>query len=92
MPRNVRNFWIELDVDGRKTLIACGPVARDGGFRLRVFMRDKGSIVRAMDVEGSAPDDGDGELILTASEGIDVDAGSSALVVVTRRDAPKGGR
>jgi hypothetical protein len=44
MPRNVRNFWIELDVDGRKERVETGPVKADGGFSLTIRMRDKGSI------------------------------------------------
>lgn len=44
MPRNVRNFWIELEIDGRKTKVATGPRSRDGGFNLKVLMREKGQI------------------------------------------------
>ena len=57
MPRNVRNFWIELNVDGR-TPIAAGPVARDGGFELTVKQRDKGGILYALTVRGYADDNG----------------------------------
>lgn len=44
MPRNVRNFWIELQVDGRYTPIATGPVSKDGGFRVKVRIRENGTI------------------------------------------------
>lgn len=44
MPRVVRNFWIELEVDGRKEKVATGPRSASGGFQMRVFMREKGSI------------------------------------------------
>jgi hypothetical protein len=40
MPQNVRNFWIELEVDGRKSKIATGPVSKDGTFSLDVSMRN----------------------------------------------------
>ena len=53
MPRNVRNFWIELDVDGRKKRVATGPRSKDGGFRLIVYQREKGGIVKALNVFGS---------------------------------------
>ena len=43
-PRNVRNFWIELDVDGRETEIATGPVAKDGGFSMSILIRENGKI------------------------------------------------
>ena len=42
MPKNVRNFWIELEVDGRKTKIATGPRSKDGGFKLILKMRENG--------------------------------------------------
>lgn len=43
-PRNVRNFWIELFVDGKKTRIATGPASKDGGFDLYIKIREKGSV------------------------------------------------
>lgn len=46
MARNVRNFWIELEIDGRVTKVATGPRRKDGGFLLKVHMRDKGEICR----------------------------------------------
>jgi len=51
MPRNVRNFWIEADVDGR-TSIGAGPKSKDGGFSLSIFMRDKGSIKKVVNITG----------------------------------------
>jgi hypothetical protein len=44
MPRNVRNFWIELDVDGRRNNIETGPVRKDGGFSETIRIRNRGSI------------------------------------------------
>lgn len=44
MPRNVRNFWLTLKVDGKKTDVATGPRARSGGFRCHVLMRSEGAI------------------------------------------------
>lgn len=58
MPRNVRNFWIKLTVDGKQGRIETGPKARDGGFSLVVLMRDKGGISRAASIEGHALSDG----------------------------------
>ncbi len=57
-PRNVRNFWLELDVDGRSTRIAAGPVARDGGFDLVIKMRSAGDVVETVHVTGRADQDG----------------------------------
>lgn len=45
MPRNVRNFWVELEVDGRKQrAMATGPRNADGGFSLRIYQRDNGQV------------------------------------------------
>ena len=42
--RNIRNFWLELDVDGRKSNIATGPRSLNGGFKLIVKMKKNGKI------------------------------------------------
>ena len=44
MPRNVRNFWIEVEVDGRASRIETGPVSSEGGFRVIVRQRDAGGV------------------------------------------------
>jgi len=44
MPRNVRNFWIAASVDGREAPIGSGPKAKDGGFLMNIYQRDKGRI------------------------------------------------
>lgn len=45
MPRNTRNFWIELQVDGHKQ-IATGPRSKDGGFEMTIKLRENGEISR----------------------------------------------
>jgi len=62
MPRNVRNFWIELDVDGRKSTVETGPRSRDGGFELTIYQRHKGEVRRALEVRGYGDFSGDGAL------------------------------
>ena len=52
MPKNVRNFWIELVVDGKKTKVATGPRSKSGGFSLTVKQRDLGGIRTAVEVVG----------------------------------------
>lgn len=54
MPRNVRNFWLELTVDGASRRIETGPRSKEGGFTLNILMRDKGGIVRAGHITGRA--------------------------------------
>lgn len=64
MPRNVRNFWLELTVDGSATRVETGPRSKDGGFSLVILQRDKGGITRTMEVYGRALNDG--SLVLQA--------------------------
>lgn len=40
----VRNFWITVGVDGRKTDVGTGPRAKDGGFCARIYIRDRGRV------------------------------------------------
>ena len=63
MPRNVRNFWIELDVDARKKTVATGPQSATGGFTQRIHMRDEGCVWLAGTLRGKASSDG--ELVLS---------------------------
>jgi len=65
MPRNVRNFWIECDIDGRENVLAGGPKAKDGGFTLTVKMRDEGGISTPLRIDGYARTDG--KLVLLVS-------------------------
>lgn len=65
MPRNVRNFWLELSVDGSQKTIATGPRNKDGGFTLTILQRDKGDIVRAMEVWGRVSSEG--KIVLSAN-------------------------
>jgi len=44
MPKNVRNFWLECEVDGRRETVACGPRAKDGGLRLKLKVRNRGEV------------------------------------------------
>lgn len=43
-PRVVRNFWIELEVDGKKEKIATGPKNSGGGFRCAIKVRENGAV------------------------------------------------
>ena len=59
MPRNVRNFWIELSVDGRDSRVETGPVRKDGGFDMTIRIREGKSISdRLMRISGTADDEG----------------------------------
>lgn len=47
----VRNFWIDADIDGRKTMLSGGPRAKDGGMLVNIYQRDDGGIHRALRIE-----------------------------------------
>jgi hypothetical protein len=49
-PRNVRNFWFEADVDGRASRVSGGPVAKDGGMDLTLFVREHKEVSRAISI------------------------------------------
>jgi hypothetical protein len=64
MPRNVRNFWVEVEIDGRKTKFAGGPRSKDGGLRVTIKQRHRGKVVKALEVEGQA----EGEELLLSTQ------------------------
>jgi hypothetical protein len=55
---SVRNFWLEAHVDGRKTPIGTGPVSRDGGMFLELYIRDEGDIKQACRIACQSTRDG----------------------------------
>ena len=43
-----RNFWIEAEVEGRKTSLAGGPRSKDGGMDVFLTVREDGGIREAV--------------------------------------------
>lgn len=58
MPRSVRNFWIDGDVDGGRKSLSGGPRARDGGISLTLYQRNDGDVATALTVHCVAGKDG----------------------------------
>lgn len=58
MPRNVRNFWLDGEIDGRKERLEGGPVSKEGGFSLQVKMREEGDISIPVTLRGWASREG----------------------------------
>ena len=56
MPRNVRNWWIEGNIDGRKSALSGGPVSKDGGIDITIYQRDKGQVLDVLIIKGIAHD------------------------------------
>jgi hypothetical protein len=79
MPRNVRNFWLDADVEGRTTRLTGGPVSRDGGFNLDIRMRDDGCVTKPVSITGRAYPDG------TLMLRVFVEGSDAPIVVTTKR-------
>lgn len=63
MPRNVRNFWIDLDLDGYEKVIGAGPKTKEGGFSTQIYIRNRGCVEKILSINGRAIGN---ELILSA--------------------------
>ena len=48
MPRNVRNSWVAVDIDGRSTPLEGGPKGAGGGMSGAVYVRHKGEVEKAL--------------------------------------------
>jgi hypothetical protein len=48
MPRNVRNAWVTVEPEGRRTPIATGPRAANGSTLVTVDVRKNGGVHRAL--------------------------------------------
>jgi hypothetical protein len=55
--RAVRNWFIDLDVDGRESSVQTGPKAKGGGFWFRLLQRKEGGAVEALSLRGVAQGD-----------------------------------
>lgn len=55
-PRNVRNAWMNAQIDGRGP-IATGPVSADGQMQVRFFVRDNGRVIPSVSIETVATRD-----------------------------------
>ena len=65
----MRNFWIEGQIDGRKSRITGGPQSSGGGFDLTVYQRDDGESKVGARITGRVVN---GELILDVDPGAGV--------------------
>ena len=65
MPRNVRNFWLKSDIDGRQSRLTGGPRSKDGGFDLTVYVRDNSKVREALNILGRVYD---GKVHLTVQD------------------------
>ena len=57
-PHNVRNFYIEVEIDGYKTTLRGGSPSKDGGMKVTLYQRDSGEITKALTVDCTADSEG----------------------------------
>ena len=58
MPRVVRNFWVDLSVDGRKPDISTGPKRGDGELSLTLSQNHDGEVRQVLKVESEVKPNG----------------------------------
>lgn len=68
MPRNVRNFWLHADIDGRSPLRG-GPAAKDGCMDVTLKVRDGGAMREALSILCRADNDGTLHVIVQDDRG-----------------------
>jgi hypothetical protein len=71
MPRNVRNWWVELDVDGVRKANT-GPVGRDGTIDVFLYARDHGAAINSFHIAGRVLNDGRLHLTVDGPDGREV--------------------
>jgi hypothetical protein len=72
----VRPSWVDVRVDGRKSEVGTGPLAKDGGMRACFKLRENGDVVTGLTVETRSDGvtvsllvwDGDGNLVYRVSK------------------------
>lgn len=47
----VRNFYVEANIDGRKTPLGGGPVSKTGEMIVRLYQRNEGALTDAILIE-----------------------------------------
>ena len=84
--RNLRNWWIEVEIDGRKTKLVGGPRAKDGGFNLKIYQRSYGRSILSVEISGSASDPGEPNAVITECYPVDgADGDGRGFTVTTQR-------
>lgn len=86
--RNVRNFWVDVNIDGYKTDLSGGPQGKDGGIGGSIMIRDRGQAKKAVSISGGVWD-GKISLRIAVGDGIDFRrCADGSIVIETLRDEP----
>ena len=89
MPRNVRNFWIRANIDGRAQALEGGPRSKAGGFDLTIRARIDGEPHEALTILGRI-DRMTGDIVMHIdTRNIErLDTSSGRITLRARRDVP----
>jgi hypothetical protein len=68
MPRTVRNFWVEADIDGYKSNLSGGGQAKDSGMVVTVLHREDG-VIADSNIKVVCTSDGMTNKIIVYAEG-----------------------
>ena len=61
----VRPFYIEADIEGRKTNLAGGTARKKGEHRIDIYQRDEGAITRPFYIEQYSTEENGEHLLVT---------------------------
>ncbi len=64
MPRNLRDFWVTLNVDGYAKQVSQGPRSRGGGFHIDVEVASHGDPKKLLRISGMPLRDGKNRVII----------------------------
>jgi hypothetical protein len=85
----IRNFYIDADIDGRRTGLSGGPASKTGGLSATILVRHEGTILRAVQIWAHAKEDGTLTLMVTptaeAADAVGVKDEAGGFTIETRR-------
>lgn len=70
--KNVRNFWIDCDIDGRESILSGGPRSKTDGMSVIIKQRNNGDVTTALTVSCFVNVDGDLETYVADAHGNEV--------------------
>jgi hypothetical protein len=53
-PQNVRPHWVEVEIEGQRTVLQGGPKSRGKGIKVTIYQRDRGRVRPMLTVVGKS--------------------------------------
>lgn len=70
MPRNLRDFWVKLDVDGYTNMVERGPKRSGGGFSVVINVASHGEPMELLTISGTHLQNGKNRVIISVSRNL----------------------